>query len=69
MLNSTKNLVFIIGGAYGFSSDVYNRANDKLSLSKMTFTHQMVRLIFKSNYIEHLLFSMGKVPSSMKTKK
>ena len=47
MLNSTKNLVFIIGGAYGFSLDLYNRANNKLSLSKMTFTHEMVRLIFK----------------------
>ena len=47
ILNSTKNLVFIVGGAYGFSLDVYNRANNKLSLSKMTFSHQMVRLIFK----------------------
>ena len=47
MLNSTKNLVFIIGGAYGFSLDVYNRANNMLSLSKMTFSHQMIRLIFK----------------------
>jgi 23S rRNA (pseudouridine1915-N3)-methyltransferase len=47
MLHSTKNLVFIIGGAYGFSEKVYNRANNKLSLSKMTFSHQMVRLIFK----------------------
>ena len=47
MLHSTKNLVFVIGGAYGFSVDLYNRANNKLSLSKMTFTHQIVRLIFK----------------------
>lgn len=47
MLHSTKNLVFIIGGAYGFSEKVYNRANNRLSLSKMTFSHQMVRLIFK----------------------
>ena len=47
MLNSTKNLVFIVGGAYGFSEKVYNRADNKLSLSKMTFSHQMVRLIFK----------------------
>ena len=44
---STKSLVFIIGGAYGFSEEVYNRASNKLSLSKMTFSHQMVRLIFK----------------------
>ena len=39
-------LVFLIGGAYGFSNQVYERANSKFSLSKMTFTHQMVRLIF-----------------------
>ncbi len=47
MLHSTKSLVFIVGGAYGFSDEVYNRANNKLSLSKMTFSHQIVRLIFK----------------------
>jgi 23S rRNA (pseudouridine1915-N3)-methyltransferase len=46
-LQSTKNLVFIIGGAYGFSEDLYKRANLKLALSKMTFSHQMVRMIFK----------------------
>lgn len=39
------NLVFLIGGAYGLDENIYNRANFKLSLSKMTFTHQMVRLI------------------------
>lgn len=38
--------VFVIGGAYGFSSAVYDRAQFKLSLSKMTFSHQMVRMIF-----------------------
>ena len=47
MIHSTKRLVFVVGGAFGFSNEVYNRANDKLSLSKMTFSHQMVRLIFK----------------------
>ena len=41
-----KRLVFVIGGPYGFSPDVYGKANEKLSLSKMTFSHQMVRLIF-----------------------
>ena len=41
-----KRLVFVVGGPYGFSDDVYARANEKLSLSKMTFTHQMVRLVF-----------------------
>jgi len=41
-----KDLVFVIGGAYGFSSEVYRRADGKLSLSKMTFSHQLVRTIF-----------------------
>ena len=41
-----KDMVFIIGGAYGFSPEVYSRANAKISLSKMTFSHQMVRAIF-----------------------
>ncbi len=45
-MRGTKSLVFLIGGAYGFSNQVYERANSKFSLSKMTFTHQMVRLIF-----------------------
>lgn len=43
---STKNLVFVIGGAYGFSDEVYKRANLKMALSKMTFPHQLVRIIF-----------------------
>jgi 23S rRNA (pseudouridine1915-N3)-methyltransferase len=46
MQTVSKRLVFVIGGPYGFSQDVYGRANEKLSLSKMTFSHQMVRLIF-----------------------
>ena len=41
-----KDIVFIIGGAYGFSDAVYQRSNSKLSLSRMTFSHQMVRAIF-----------------------
>ncbi len=41
-----RDLVFVIGGAYGFSSKVYERADGKVSLSKMTFSHQMVRTIF-----------------------
>ena len=46
-LNSgMKQLIFVIGGPYGFSEEVYERANGKLSLSKMTFSHQMVRLFF-----------------------
>ncbi len=46
MIASTQNLVFVIGGPYGFDSSFYQRANEKLSLSKLTFSHQMVRLFF-----------------------
>ncbi len=46
MNSGLKNLVFVIGGPYGFSDEVYNRANGKVSLSKMTFSHQIVRLFF-----------------------
>jgi len=45
-LGSVSNLVFVVGGPYGFDESVYQRANDKMSLSKMTFSHQMVRLFF-----------------------
>lgn len=44
--NTARRLVFIIGGPYGFSPAVYARANEQLSLSKMTFSHQMIRLTF-----------------------
>lgn len=46
MLGGNKRMVFIIGGPYGFSPDVYARANYKLSFSKMTFSHEMIRLFF-----------------------
>lgn len=46
MLSGKKRLVFIVGGSYGFSHDLYQRTNEKLSLSRMTFSHQMVRLFF-----------------------
>ncbi|RYF92434.1 MAG: 23S rRNA (pseudouridine(1915)-N(3))-methyltransferase RlmH [Chitinophagaceae bacterium] len=46
MVASVQHVVFVIGGPYGFSKDVYERANGKISLSKMTFSHQMVRLFF-----------------------
>ena len=46
MASGAKNVIFTIGGAYGFSEEVYQRANLKISLSKMTFSHQMVRAIF-----------------------
>lgn len=46
MIQGVDSVVFLIGGAYGFSEPVYERANAKMSLSPMTFSHQMVRLIF-----------------------
>jgi 23S rRNA (pseudouridine1915-N3)-methyltransferase len=45
-VTSVSNLIFVVGGPYGFDRSVYERANDKLSLSGMTFSHQMVRLFF-----------------------
>ena len=46
MVSVAKRLVFVIGGPYGFSEEVYQAAQEKISLSKMTFSHQMIRLIF-----------------------
>lgn len=46
MNRGTRKLIFVVGGAYGFSDTVYKRADEKLSLSSLTFSHQMVRLIF-----------------------
>lgn len=46
MVTVAKNLIFVIGGPYGFSQEMYNRANEKLSLSKMTFSHEMIRMFF-----------------------
>jgi 23S rRNA (pseudouridine1915-N3)-methyltransferase len=46
MNSGTKTLVFVIGGPYGFSAEVYQKAQGKVSLSQMTFSHQMVRLFF-----------------------
>ena len=59
MIQSTRCLTFIIGGAYGFSDEVYTRANAKLSLSKMTFSHQMVRMIFKEQLYRALTILKG----------
>jgi len=42
---SKKRIIFLIGGAFGFSNDIYDRANEKISFSKMTFSHQMIRVI------------------------
>ena len=44
--NTVRRLVFVVGGPYGFSQAVYGRANEQLSLSRMTFSHQMFRLVF-----------------------
>ncbi len=46
MASGSKRLVLVVGGPYGFSPEVYDRANEKISLSKMTFPHELVRLIF-----------------------
>lgn len=46
MNGGAKGITFVVGGAYGFSNEVYLRAKDKISLSKMTFSHQMIRMIF-----------------------
>ncbi len=44
--HSTKRLIFLVGGAYGFHDDIYSRANYKISLSALTFSHQLIRLVF-----------------------
>ena len=46
MNSGIRRLVFVIGGPYGFSPEVYSRSNEKISLSKMTFSHQIIRAIF-----------------------
>ena len=45
-MSAGRDIIFVVGGPYGFSSTVYERANGKISLSKMTFSHQMIRLFF-----------------------
>lgn len=59
MLSSTKRLCFVIGGPYGFSADVYARAQEKLSLSKMTFSHQIVRALFTEQLYRALTIIKG----------
>lgn len=58
-MRGTKRLVFLIGGAYGFSDKVYQRANSKIALSQMTFTHQMVRLIFTEQLYRAFTITKG----------
>ena len=55
-----KQIIFITGGAYGFDETVYRRADEIISISKMTFSHQMIRLLFWSSFIEQKQFSMGR---------
>ncbi|MDE6722565.1 MAG: 23S rRNA (pseudouridine(1915)-N(3))-methyltransferase RlmH [Bacteroidaceae bacterium] len=59
MQTVSRRLVFIIGGPYGFSPDVYAKANEKLSLSKMTFSHQMIRLIFVEQFYRAMTIMRG----------
>ena len=59
MLRGTKCLVFAIGGPYGFSKMIYEKAVSKISLSKMTFSHQMVRLIFSEQLYRALTILKG----------
>lgn len=59
MLSAVKRTVFVIGGPYGFSGSVYARANDKISLSKMTFSHQMVRMIFAEQFYRAMTIIKG----------
>lgn len=60
MGNSVKKIHFLVGGAYGFSEAIYNRANEKISLSKMTFTHQMIRLFFVEQIYRAATILQGK---------
>ena len=59
MNQSVKNLVFVIGGPYGFSEAVYRKADELLSLSKMTFSHQMVRMIFAEQIYRAMTIMKG----------
>ena len=58
-MSGTKKLVFLIGGSYGFSDNIYARANSKIALSQMTFTHQMVRLIFTEQLYRSFTITKG----------
>jgi 23S rRNA (pseudouridine1915-N3)-methyltransferase len=59
LISSTSSLVFVVGGPYGFDQSVYDRANDKLSLSRMTFSHQMIRLFFAEQLYRAFTISKG----------
>lgn len=59
MVSGRKRLVFVVGGPYGFSQEVYDRADGKLSLSKMTFSHEMVRLFFTEQIFRAMTILRG----------
>lgn len=54
-----RRLVFVVGGPYGFSQEVYARANEQLSLSRMTFSHEMIRLIFTEQLYRAMTIMRG----------
>ena len=58
--SSVKRVFFLIGGAYGFAEEIYQRADGKISLSKMTFTHQMIRLFFAEQLYRAATILQGK---------
>ena len=58
-MSSGRDIVFVVGGPYGFADVVYERANGKISLSKMTFSHQMVRLFFVEQLYRALTILRG----------
>jgi 23S rRNA (pseudouridine1915-N3)-methyltransferase len=57
--SGSKNLLFLVGGAYGFSEELYQRANYKLSMSKMTFPHKLARLLFVEQLYRALTILKG----------
>lgn len=59
MVQGLKRLVYVVGGPYGFAKEVYDRADTKLSLSKMTFTHEMVRLFFTEQIYRAMTIMRG----------
>lgn len=54
-----RNLVFVVGGPYGFSQEVYARANSMLSLSRMTFPHELIRLFFAEQLYRAMTIMRG----------
>ena len=59
MVSGLKRMVFVIGGPYGFSPEVYAAADKKLSLSRMTFTHEMIRLFFAEQVYRAMTIMRG----------